>query len=73
MLDVQPRKPLRNADYPATLLGVENWKIYDLCRRGILPHVKIGRLYRFDEDKLEHWIESGGSGLEGDNEPGDKK
>jgi excisionase family DNA binding protein len=58
-----PRKPLKAVDYPMALLGVDEWKIYDLCRRGMLPHIKMGRLYRFDENALEAWIAKGGSSL----------
>ncbi len=55
---------LKTVDYPMAVLGIPQWKVYDLCRRKILPHVKIGQLYRFDPEQLEHWIASGGSGLE---------
>lgn len=58
-------KSLRDVSYPMERLGEPQWRIYDLCRQGILPHVKVGpRRYKFDPDKLEQWIESGGSGLE---------
>ena len=61
----QSAKPLQSIDYPKRRLGVtEDWKIYDLCRRGILPHVKLGRLYKFDEDAVESWIKNGGSPIQ---------
>ncbi len=55
------RKPLKTADYPAQILDCDINKIYDLCRRKMIPHIKVGRLYRFDEDALEVWIQSGGT------------
>ena len=57
------RKPLRDVDYPISRLGEPEWRIYEMCRKGLIPHVKLGRRYKFDPDKLEHWIESGGTGL----------
>lgn len=57
------RKPLRDVDYPINRLGEPEWRIYEMCRKGLLPHVKLGRRYKFDPDKLEQWIEEGGTGL----------
>jgi excisionase family DNA binding protein len=56
-------KPLRSVDYPAERLGEAPWRIYAMCRKGLIPHVKLGRRYKFDPEALERWIESGGSGL----------
>ena len=54
-------KALRNKEYAKERLGIEDdWKLYDLVRRGIVPSVRLGRLIRFDEDQLETWIQNGG-------------
>lgn len=55
---------LRSVEYPMEVLGIPKWKAYDLARRGILPSVKVGRLYRFDPERLERWIAEGGTGLD---------
>lgn len=57
-------KALRNKEYAKERLGIEDdWKLYDLVRRGIVPSVRLGRLIRFDEDQLETWIRNGGQNL----------
>lgn len=33
--------------------------IYILCRRGELPHYKIGRLYEFSRSELRAWKDAG--------------
>lgn len=58
-------KQLRDVDYPAKLLGTSQARIWEMCRNGLIPCVRLGRRYKFDPDKLERWIESGGTGLEG--------
>jgi len=34
------------------MLRVDIGTVYSLARRNILPHVKIGRIYRFDRDGM---------------------
>lgn len=55
---------LVDAGTVADRLGVQPWAVYDLARRGILPHVRIGRRVRFDPHKIEAWIADGGNGQE---------
>jgi excisionase family DNA binding protein len=45
----------------ATALGLSKWRVYELAREGVIPHVRIGRSMRFDEAKVREWIEAGGS------------
>lgn len=40
------------AEEVAEMLRVDIGTIYSLARRDILPHVKIGRIYRFDRDGM---------------------
>jgi excisionase family DNA binding protein len=56
---------LVDVEYPMQRFGISQQRAYDLCRQGILPHIKIGRHYRFNPDAIEQWIAKGGKGLEG--------
>ena len=40
------------AEEVAELLRVDVGTVYSLARQKILPHVKIGRIYRFDRDGM---------------------
>lgn len=55
---------LRDVDYPAERLGASRERIYEMCRKGLIPHVKLGRRYKFDPERLERWIAEGGTGLD---------
>lgn len=33
------------------------WKLYDLARKGAIPHVKIGKRYFFREATLAEWLD----------------
>ncbi len=48
----------------ADLLRVSENRLYDLAKRGMVPHVHLGRQLRFPEDRLLAWVEAGGSPLE---------
>lgn len=39
----------------ARLLGLSRETIYAACRRGEIPHVRIGRLVRFDAATIRRW------------------
>jgi len=46
----------------ATWLSVDVQRIYELTRRNLLPHVKIGdRQYRYSETAVQRWLEQGGN------------
>jgi excisionase family DNA binding protein len=47
----------------AEQLDVSTDRLYDLVRRNLLPHVKMGRAVRFEPSALENWISSGGRAL----------
>ena len=36
-------------------------RIYELCREGSIPHVKVGRSVRFAVPAIASWIEAGGT------------
>ncbi len=40
------------ADEVAEMLRIDIGTVYSLARRDIIPHVKIGRIYRFDRDGM---------------------
>ncbi len=48
----------------AVLLRVTENRVYELAKRKMIPHVRIGRRVRFPEEKLLAWIEAGGAPLE---------
>lgn len=56
-----PTKLLR-AQKVADILDVPTDHVYGLVRHGFLPAIRVGRVWRFDEQKLRAWIERGGAG-----------
>ena len=50
----------------AKLLRVHPNPVYELIRRGELPHVKLGRVIRLPRHRLHQWIEGQ---CVGDDEP----
>ena len=56
------RPTLMDVQYPMERLGEPEWRIYDLCRKGIIPHVRMGRRVKFDPEAIEDWIRKGGAG-----------
>lgn len=56
-------KPLQGVEYPVRRTGLPDHRVYELCRKGLIPHVRLGRRIRFDPDQIEVWIREGGTGL----------
>lgn len=59
---------LQDSDFGARRLNVSHQRFYDLVRRGILPPgvvVRLGRHVRVNPQKLDEFIESGGTALPG--------
>ena len=52
--------PLWNARQLAQLLGIHRTRLYLLVRTGRIPHLRIGRLVRFDPDAIAGWVKAGG-------------
>lgn len=50
--------PLLTPPEAAALLRLPNSTVYDLVRRNVLPHIRIGRAVRFSRVDLEDYIES---------------
>jgi excisionase family DNA binding protein len=49
----------------ADRLDVNRDRVYELTRLDILPHIRIGRQYRYDPDAIEAWIARGGEAAPG--------
>jgi len=41
----------------ADLLSVRKSTIYQWTHQGFIPHVKLGKIVRFKEDKVMEWVE----------------
>ena len=48
------------AEEVATILRVQKWRVYEMVRMNIIPHIKMGRQIRFSESALRDWISRGG-------------
>jgi excisionase family DNA binding protein len=54
-------KKLIQADAVAELLDVDRYRVYEMVRSGMIPAVRMGRSIRFDPERLDAWIASGGT------------
>lgn len=55
---------LQDATWAAEKLNISRARVYDLVRKNVLPHVKLGKQIKFDPLRLEAFINEGGRGLE---------
>ncbi|HHU98210.1 MAG TPA: helix-turn-helix domain-containing protein [Petrimonas sp.] len=55
---------LMTASQTAKMLNISKHRLYDLAKRGIVPHVRLGRQVRFDTKQIDAWLEHGGTQLE---------
>lgn len=44
------------ASEAAKILGLSVWTVYDLARRGVLPHIRVGRRVLFRRASLLAWL-----------------
>ena len=56
---------LLTVDQVAKVLLVGKQRVYELCRLGILPHIRLGRSLRFEASQIEAFISSGGRSFPG--------
>ncbi|MFX1487273.1 MAG: helix-turn-helix domain-containing protein [Promethearchaeota archaeon] len=56
MLRTNDNKRFMDVQQLASLLQVKPKTIYDWKHRGYIPHVKLGRLLRFEVSAIEQWI-----------------
>ena len=45
----------------AEILRVTEARVYELARRKLLPHIRLGRQVRFSETVLLEWVQRGGT------------
>ena len=57
--------PLLTVAEAAELLRVHPNHVYELIRRGELPHVRLGRIIRLPRHRLHQWIEEQCGGDDG--------
>jgi len=48
---------LLNIEEVSKLLGVKIPTIYGWISEGIIPHIKLGRLVRFDRKEIIEWVQ----------------
>jgi excisionase family DNA binding protein len=58
---VENIRKLLDAKHIADLVGIPVSSIYDLARRNVIPHIRIGKAVRFQPEKITEWLASGGS------------
>lgn len=52
---------LLTATEVAEQTGLPLSSVYELTRRDMIPHVKLGRAYRYSAPAVAEWIEAGGA------------
>jgi excisionase family DNA binding protein len=60
----------------AQLLRLHSSTIYRMAKRGEIPGVKVGRVWRFSKDALDKWLNHGvrrGRGIGGRERPSRKR
>jgi excisionase family DNA binding protein len=70
MIEVSNEKKFLTVDELARLLGVPKSWIYDRTYRNEIPHYKLGRLLRFDLEKIQKWLENNEKGSKELTSPG---
>jgi putative molybdopterin biosynthesis protein len=53
----------------AQVLRISRGRCYDLCRRGFIPSVRVGRQLRVSPAELNSFIQSGGRSLDAQPSP----
>jgi excisionase family DNA binding protein len=50
---ISPPPTTYTREQAASYLGLTKWKLTDLCRRGIVPHLRLGRRLLFRKASLD--------------------
>ncbi len=61
IVEVSKMVKLYSLEETAELLGVHHTTLRRMARRGEIPYVRVGRLWKFDPQALEKWIAMGGT------------
>ncbi|RPJ32472.1 MAG: DNA-binding protein [Planctomycetaceae bacterium] len=56
---------LLTIDELSHILKVSRQRAYELCRTGVVPHVRLGRQIRVHPGQLQEWLANGGRSLAG--------
>jgi excisionase family DNA binding protein len=59
--DLQHSRRLITMDEVADWLSVSKQRAYELARQEVIPVVRLGRQIRVNPERLEQWIQAGGS------------
>lgn len=51
-------KDLLTLDQVCERLKLKKSFIYDMTSRSQIPHIKVGRLIRFDPDEIDKWLQN---------------
>jgi excisionase family DNA binding protein len=58
-------KNLVTAEVVAPMLGLSKQALYELVRKNLIPHIKIGcRRIRFSLDQIDDWVAIGGNAFD---------
>jgi excisionase family DNA binding protein len=49
------------AEDVAEAINSNRYQVYDLTRRGLIPHARIGRSVRYNPERIAAWLEAGGT------------
>ena len=52
---------LLTASELADQIGISKFRLYELCREGAIPHIRLGRSVRFDPHTVLAWLHGGGT------------
>jgi len=61
LLALAARPRLATVEEIATATGLPVQTAYGFCREGLLPHVRFGRMIRFDPAQVLRFLEAGGT------------
>jgi len=54
---MNPRIIMMNVEEVSNWLRIPRSTLYSLCRRGEIPSIKIGKHWRFEQKRLENWLD----------------
>lgn len=46
-----------NCEEAAKIIGISYWKLLEMCKKGEVPFIAIGKLRLFRVESLEKWLE----------------
>lgn len=46
-----------NCQQAAKIIGISYWKLLEMCKKGEIPFIGVGKLRLFRVESLEKWLE----------------